>query len=371
MVDVFGGSRFIRETSGKRGLQGDTGPPGKRGPRGLQGLKGDEGEKGDKGERGDNGKDGARGVPGIRGPKGEQGLRGAVGERGLQGIQGLKGGKGDKGDKGEKGKDGRRGVPGIQGPKGDRGPAGDRGPSALSTGIEDMCSWIPDIVLDQFEKNEECCLQVIDPKIDLHMGDGAYISWLSRSKSKKNAEADDAATASKRILHIRDKQNALVFNKCIYWVDDIILMPRTGYTAICLTFKVDGNEDMTIISDVNTMSVTEEPFREISASNKEIRVWGVDTQTSYLSIEHRTKKNEWTTIFVEWSNKEGYFMVNNKEIHGKFTCKGNTGSSVIGASIGARGGVNSRYFNGAISSLDIYIDKQSVPDVLRSLLVSQ
>ena len=64
-------------------------------------------------------------------------------------------------------------------------------------------------------------------------------------------------------------------------------------------------------------------------------------------------------------------MVNNKEIHGKFNCKENTGSSFVGASIGARGGVNSRYFNGAISSLDIYIDKQSVPDVLRSLLVSR
>ena len=64
-------------------------------------------------------------------------------------------------------------------------------------------------------------------------------------------------------------------------------------------------------------------------------------------------------------------MINNKGIHGKFTCKVNTDYAVIGASIGARRGVDSRYFNGAISSLDIYIDKQSVPDVLRSLLVSR
>ena len=64
-------------------------------------------------------------------------------------------------------------------------------------------------------------------------------------------------------------------------------------------------------------------------------------------------------------------MINNKEIHGKFTCKVNTDYAVIGASIGAKGGVNYHYFNGSISSLDIYIDKQSVPDVLRSLLVSR
>ena len=64
-------------------------------------------------------------------------------------------------------------------------------------------------------------------------------------------------------------------------------------------------------------------------------------------------------------------MINNEEIHEKFTCKVNTDYAVIGASIGARRSVNSHYFNGDIISLGIFIDKQSVPDVLRSLLVSR
>ena len=35
----------------------------------------------------------------------------------------------------------------------------------------------------------------------------------------------------------------------MYWVDHLLIMPQTGYTTICVTFMVDGNEDMTIISD--------------------------------------------------------------------------------------------------------------------------
>ena len=65
-------------------------------------------------------------------------------------------------------------------------------------------------------------------------------------------------------------------------------------------------------------------------------------------------------------------MINNNEIHGVFTCvKANLASTVGGVSIGARGNaVNKRHFNGAISSIDIYVNETRIPDGLRNLLVS-
>ena len=106
---------------------------------------------------------------------------------------------------------GPRGPRRVSGPKGNPGDGG----------IDDMCAWIPDIVLDQFYWNEKCCLQVIDPSKDLQMEDGAYLYWILRSKSKGDANADDANSASKRMLHISDERYTLAFEKYVYWIDDL------------------------------------------------------------------------------------------------------------------------------------------------------
>lgn len=258
---------------------------------------------------------------------------------------------------------------GARGPRGLPGPKGDPG----GGGIDDMCAWIPDIVLNQFHWNEKCCLQVIDPSKDLQMKDGAYLYWISRSKSKGDADADDANSESKRMLHISDERYALVFEKCVYWIDNLSLIPRFGYTAICVTFMVNGEEDMAIISNFSAWATPPDPFLEISASNKEIRIWGVDTEKLYLPIEHESKKNEWITLFVEWHvNGNGFFMINNNQIHGVFTCvKTDPNVTIGGVSIGAQGNaVNKRHFNGSISSIDIYVNEKRIPDGLRNLLVS-
>ena len=252
---------------------------------------------------------------------------------------------------------------------GERGP---EGPPGKTSGIDDMCKWIPDIVLNQFERNEQVCLLITDPRFDLHKGDDAYLTWVSRSTLGKNANADNAATASKSVLHIADKKNALVFKNCFYWVDDVMLLPPTGYTAICVTFMIDGNQDMTIVSDFSDVGGLQDPFCEISASNKEIRVWGADSKTSYVPIKYETRKNKWTTIFVEWkSNGDGFFMINDMEIHGKFTSKRTLKYSVGGFSIGARDGKTPRFLNGDISSVDVYVNQHSIPDRLRTLLTSR
>ena len=77
-----------------------------------------------------------------------------------------------------------------------------------------------------------------------------------------------------------------------------------------------GEQDQTIIS-----SYVEDnpniPFREISASNKEIRIWGAETKSSssYIQIDH----TEETDRTDEWSNNQSSFLVNGIENVGTFT----------------------------------------------------
>ena len=195
--------------------------------------------------------------------------------------------KGEQGPVGPRCPKGDQGLKGLQGLKGERGPDG---PPGKATGIDDMCKWIPDNAINEFERNEQVCLLITNPSNDLHKGDKVYLTWVSRFTLGLNAKADDAARASKSVLHIADKKNALVFNKYFYWVDDVLLYPPNCCTAICVTFMVGGNEDMTIISDFSETNGLQNPFCEISASSKEIRVWGVNSKTSYVPIKYERKK---------------------------------------------------------------------------------
>ena len=138
-------------------------------------------------------------------------------------------------------------------------------------------------------------------------------------------------------------------------VDGVVLVPsHPSYVYLCVTFRTDGEQDQTIISSYESANPGD-PFREISASYKEIRIWGAKTKSSYVLIEHKTKKNEWTTIFVEWSDHESSFHVNGKEIHGVFTCKDPALFDVGGISIGGRDAGSSHSLARAISSLEIYV----------------
>ena len=262
---------------------------------------------------------------------------------------------------------GATGARGPVGPRGLKGVKGDHGKS----GINDMCRWIPDLVLEQFQTNETCCFKLTDPSTDLHKDkSGAYVTWISRSASKMNAVADDP---SKQVLHISKEQNALVFDKSLYYVDGIVVAPLApSYVYMCVTFQVEGEHDQTIVSNYDPAN-PHASFREISASNKEIRIWDAKTKTSYVPIEHKTKKNEWTTILVQWSDHDGFYLVNGKEIVGAFTCKG-VGFQSTGINIGGRYD-GSRSLKGAISSFEIYVVGKThdavIPDSLMNLIISR
>ena len=130
-----------------------------------------------------------------------------------------------------------------------------------------------------------------------------------------------------------------------------------------------GDNDQTIISNYDEDNPTL-AFRKISASNKEIRIWGAKTKSSYVSIAHKTKETDWTTVFVEWSNKQGSFLANGNV--GTFTCQEPLKAlEETAIYIGGRFG-GCRLFNGAISTLEIYVDAESrLPDGLKNLIISR
>ena len=70
-----------------------------------------------------------------------------------------------------------------------------------------------------------------------------------------------------------------------------------------------GEQDKTSISNYDEDNPNL-PFREISASNKEIRIWGAKTKSSYVPIEHETKEIDWTTVL--WNGRitdKGHFAL--------------------------------------------------------------
>ena len=220
---------------------------------------------------------------------------------------------------GDRGEDGAIGAVGETGPRGAKGSKGDPG----SGGIDDMCRWLPKLILEQFQKDEMCCFTLEDPGKYLKKGGGGgYSTWLSHSKAKLNAVA---IKPSKQIINISKTQNALRFDHSLYKVDGVVISPITSkhnYTCVCITFQVEEENDQFLFADWQDWSTT---FRGVSASCKEIRIWGVkNNELPYLSIPHETKRSEWTTLLVEWSNingNQGTYILNNKKESGNFTCQ--------------------------------------------------
>ena len=101
-----------------------------------------------------------------------------------------------------------------------------------------------------------------------------------------------------------------------------------------------------------------------------------NNEKSYLSIPHETKRTEWTTLLVEWSNingNRGSYILNNKQELGAFTCQ-DVGFLVSGTvSIGGKFN-GTQLLTGTISALEIYVGDKTredcVPDKLKHLIVS-
>ena len=116
----------------------------------------------------------------------------------------------------------------------------------------------------------------------------------------------------------------------------VVLSPFKSFISICVTFLVVGEHDQKIISNYDEDNPNL-PFREISASNKEIRIWGAKAKSSHVPIEHETKETDWTTVFAECPNNgQGSFRVPGKDNIGTFTCQNTLGIEETAISIGGR-----------------------------------
>ena len=92
------------------------------------------------------------------------------------------------------------------------------------------------------------------------------------------------------MLHITEKHNALVLINSLYGVDDVALSPsKPAYVCVCVTYLVLYDKDQTIISNYDEDNHIL-PFHEISASNKEIRVWVQRLNHYTFHLDIREKK---------------------------------------------------------------------------------
>ena len=285
---------------------------------------------------------------------------------------------------GRGGRPGPRGVRGPPGSKGKPGPVGLRGPAGVdgSGGIDDICRWLPaSFVVEQFRRTEKACFLVRDEKKDLKWdATKGYTEWISRSDEQINATA---VRPSKQIQHISDHLGALVFDNSLYKSKMGGLTPPTErtYVSLCITFQVRGADDQWLASDWEG-GQSPDNFRGISASAKEIRVWGAaNGDKNYMPIEYIAKRNRWTTVFVEWTtigDGVGRFVVNDNEIHGVFACRKPGWLAPKVLSIGARLDGEFPVVNGVISAVEVYINEvaekdvkkeRGLPDALKSLII--
>ena len=153
--------RWVGDTAGLIGPQGEVGPGGPQGlegPQGVQGAVGPTGEPGIQGTQGPPGTDGVSvigsriedgtliftltggtevnvgnviGADGAQGPQGPRGEVGPVGPQGPAGVNGSQGPAGSNGSQGVQGPIGQQGPAGPQGAQGPQGQTGLTGPAGL------------------------------------------------------------------------------------------------------------------------------------------------------------------------------------------------------------------------------------------------
>ena len=123
---------------------------------------------------------------------------------------------------------------GAQDPKGGKSDPG-------KSGFDAFCKWVPNLVLNGFRKEEVGCFLLTDPNTDVKREEKKGITeWYSRSPTKMNAVAESGKEC-RRLVHIKDRYNALIFDNSLYTQDDIIITPC--YVCICAAFSVEGEND--------------------------------------------------------------------------------------------------------------------------------
>ena len=299
------------------------------------------------------------------------GDRGKAGSRGQRGPIGPVGKSGPLGPRGDVGKDGARGPSGSVGPPGPKGDIGRPGPKGS---IKDLCTWMSNTTLKIFQQNDEVgCFFIENLSKDIKREGADIKSWVSRSNKNFNLTADHPATS---VVNLPNERYAIVFKNSRYVNEDMSLISnhRGCYGFICITFRTSSDTPQTLLSNYERPG---QGFREISISDGGIDITGAvhGGKTETVRIKHGCR--DWTTLFIE------YVGFKHQPSQLTYTVNGNQSGDFAfdyvdawqtGFSLGSRYD-DSRYFQGQVSSLEIYhmedMHGQKLPQCLKDLVMNQ
>ena len=286
------------------------------------------------------------------------------------------------GNESVRGRDGARGPPGMQGntgPAGPAGPAGSRGPRGEDGSIKDLCTWMPNTLLKNLQKNEEeACFFITDVNKDIVRSGDDIKQWTSRNRrTHLNLVADKP---SKKLSTLSNGRHALVFNGASrYTNDDIDLLANHSgsHGFVCITFYVSEiaeHEEQTLLSNWDGDDSNINDWHEISITKAGINIWGIENEkVKCVTIPHTIHK-KWTTLFIEQvttrKQMQGRYVINNdSKLSGSFTFDRYLGM-YTGCNVGSRDD-DTRFFKGEIASIEMYHGegKSYIPQTVKDLII--
>ena len=229
--------------------------------------------------------------------------------------------------------------------KGVRGPRGFRG---KDTSIIDLCTWLPKTILTNLQTyDERGCFFVQNIEKDLVRKDKKITTWVSRSLPGLNLDADKP---SSDIEELKDRY-VINFKEARYSTDELTLFKNLAqvYGFLCVTFRVNTDEDQVLMSDYQKRTAAENGYCEIRVAANEIVI---HAHTVTEIIQHSCKS--WTTLFIEYNTDD-------EDTHYTYNVNGIIGSFIApvrdetweGFALGSRW--DGTYFlNGQIASLEMY-----------------
>ena len=252
-----------------------------------------------------------------------------------------------------------------------RGPRGFPGKSGS---INDFCTFLPNTIIKQFREYDETAY-IIDrenPENDFVRGRNKEIlEWKNRNKSSPNLKA---VHPSSELIQVGIGY-ALSFDKNLYELIGFPMWCVNGYGYICVTFKVDGENEQSLITNYHHNDRFKQ-FHEISVSHQEIIFRGyMNDKATQHTVQHNCRES--TTLFLDYtqtglkSNVEYTYILNNDpKMQGSFTFQA-PHRQMATSTVGGRED-GTRFLSGGIHAIEMYGNPnipKPIPESLKQLIV--
>ena len=257
--------------------------------------------------------------------------------------------------------------------EGHRGPRGFPGNDST---ISDFCTWLPNAILNQMQEHEQASylLDPENPEKDLKRGENkTIIEWKSRNVQKGNLIA---VHPSSNVEETPDGQYAMSFDNNLYHAQISFVEAVQSYGYLCITFKVDGDDDdeQVLITNYRTRDPVRQ-FHEISVTSNGIDIYGyLQNKLTHVPIQHNCRN--WTTLFLDYTTHEPdstseftYILNNDPKMQGNFTFQCPRASQP-GVYVGSRKD-GTKPFVGSVHALEMYNTQipKPIPQTLKRLII--